>query len=399
MPKYTYQAVDATGQTVKGQAEGVSASEVQKNLLNESLIVFEIKEIKSRYQTSNMRINDLALMLWVRQIATLLGAGYTLEKALASSAKRSQHEKLRHLSAVIHKKLVEGIPFYRILLTYPKLFNETFCATVRAGESSGHLDAVLNRLADYAENKEMLKRSVRQALIYPAILLIVTLLMIVYLMSAVVPDVVKVFSSSGQALPALTQWLLNCSHFLGRYGVLLLGFIILLVVSLKQLLKRPKVRYQKDACLLQMPIIGSSLIHYHSANYANTLAILLNAGITLLDALRISAETLPNQLMREVAEQASTEVRAGKSLAKSLQTKKNIFPPMLIELIDSGERTGQLATLLSKAATIYEQQSQQRFQTLTALLGPLIILLMGGLIFMIVLAILIPIFDLNQAVH
>ncbi len=398
MPIYRYQAVDSTGKTVKNRIEADSLSQAKQQLSDAALVVFEIDEMQVKQTRRALRVSAAQKTLWVRQLATLLGAGYPLEKALQSCGRQSQDEKMQAFSQSIHRRVVEGLPFHRILADYPNLFDETFCATVQAGESSGHLDTVLARLADHAETAAQIRDSVRQALIYPVILAVVASAMIIYLMIAVIPDVVKVFTASGQALPGITRALLAVSDFIADYGMWLLPLLLLLIWQLKRLLARPPWRQRWHALQLRLPIAGDVLGAYHAANYSATLAILLQSGVQLVQALNISTQTLPNTIMRAVAAEACEAVQQGKSLATALNDPSAVFPGMLIELIDSGERTGQLAQMLDKGASIYRRQSQSRLTTLTALLGPVMILMMGGLIFAIVLAILLPIFDLNQTI-
>lgn len=398
MPIYRYQAVDATGKTVKDRIEADSLSQAKQQLSDAELVVFAIDEAAIKNSGRQLRLGSAQKTLWVRQLATLLGAGYTLEKALQSCGRQSQNESIQQFSQNVHRRVVEGLPFYRVLADYPKIFDETFCATVQAGESSGHLDAVLARLADHAENAAEVRDSIRQALIYPIILLIVATLMITYLLTAVIPDVVNVFSSSGQPLPGITQALLTVSEVISQYGLWLLAVFILVIWQLRRLFKRPKWRYRWHEALLRLPVVAETVRAYHAANYAATLAILLQSGVKLVEALNISTQTLSNTVMRQVADKACEQVQKGQSLAQSLNNRQGVFAGMLIEFIDSGERTGQLPEMLAKSADIYRRQSRSRLKALTALLGPVMILMMGGLIFVIVLAILLPIFDLNQTI-
>lgn len=398
MPFYRYQAINAIGKTIKNRVEADSLTHAKRLLADADLVVFDISETLVKHQYKRLKLSASQRNLWVRQLATLLGAGYTLEKALQSCGRQSHNENIQVFSQTVHRRVVEGLPFYRVLADYSKIFDETFCATVQAGESSGHLDAVLARLAEHAETATQMRDSIRQALIYPLILVVVATLMITYLMTAVIPDVVKVFSSSGQALPAMTQTLLSMSHFVTQYGLWLLPLVFLSLWQAKRLLARPVWRYRWHGLQLRLPVLGEVSSAYHASNYAATLSILLRSGVKLVAALNISTQTLANTVMRQVAGNACEQVQKGQSLANALKDSRDVFPGMLIELVDSGERTGQLAEMLDKAAIIYRRQSQSRLNTLTALLGPVMILIMGGLIFAIVLAILLPIFDLNQTI-
>lgn len=399
MPIFHYQAVDSEGKTVKKTIEADSQLQAKQRLSEQSLVVFELAEAHPKSQRYQTRLSQTQRNLLINQLATLLGAGYTLENALRSCGRQSQDARLKQLVEAIHQRVVEGVAFHQALAAYPKIFDETFCATVKAGESSGYLATVLAQLAEHAETATLMRDNVRQALVYPMILAVVAGLMIAYLMTAVVPDVVKVFIRSGQELPAITQVLLTVSHIIADYGIYLLVGFVVLIFGLRRCFSQPKWRAYLHRWALRLPILSPLTKAYHTATYSATLSILLNAGVKLVDALNISSKTLKNQLIRSVAENACDEVQQGKSLAQSLMTEKHVFPGMLIELIDSGERTGQLAPMLAKAGEIYRHQSESRLKTLTALLGPLMILVMGGIIFVIVLAILLPIFDLNQAIR
>lgn len=397
MPTFICHAVDDNGKTVKKTLQADTAELAKQQLSQQKMVVFEVVEAQSR-SARQPRLSMTQKMLFTRQLSTLLGAGYTLEAALRSCGRQNPDSPLYYLSTAIHRRVTEGIAFNQALAEYPKLFDSTFCATVKAGENSGHLDAVLARLADHSEAAQNLRDSIRQALIYPLILFVVATLMIIYLMTAVIPDVVKVFNSSGQQLPAMTRGLLGLSNVIGQYGLYIAIAGAIAIWLWRRLASGERQILRRHRLWLRLPILSPLIKQYQAANYSSTLAILLNAGVKLLDALQIAAQTVSNRVMQQATQQAVDEVGKGKSLAQALTIQKQLFPGMLIELIDSGERTGQLAGMLEKAGTIYHQQSRARIKTLTSLLGPLMILLMGGLVFAVVLAILLPIFDLNQAI-
>lgn len=398
MPLYLCHAVDASGNLVRRQIEADSVLEAKDILSSQSLTVYEVELLVQQGNSLRLTLSSAKKALLVRQLATFLGAGYTLEEALKSCARQSQDKKLKELSTVIHQRLVEGIPFHQILRRYPRIFDETFTATIQAGEASGFLAAVLNRLADLTESTQQLRSQVFQALIYPLILLVVSLSLIGYLMLAVVPEVVNVFSESGQALPLLTKALLQLSAFFSQYYGVIIAIFVGVFLVIKRILKKEKYLYRWHVFLVRLPAFSSLVKNYQTANYALTLSVLLQSGVKLIDALRISAQTLSNLALKQQAVSATDAVLKGQSLAQSLMSEKHVFPGLLIELTGSGERTGTLTHMLEKAGTLLLQESQSRVKTLTALLGPLMILLMGLVVFMIVLAILLPIFDLNQLI-
>ncbi|MPV85312.1 type II secretion system F family protein [Ostreibacterium oceani] len=399
MALFRYQAINETGKTISGKINAENALAAKKKLSQSDLTVFEITELKSSRHKTRITLATAEKALFIRQLATLLGAGYTLEKALQSCARQSQSAKIQTLSQALYARVSEGIPFYRALGEYPKIFDKTFCATVSAGEESGHFATILERLADYAEGANQLKDSVKQALIYPIILFVVATLMIAYLLINVVPDVVNVFNRSGQSLPLMTNALLALSELIRQYGLIFFGALVVLIFLVKRYVNKADNQRAWHALWLKLPLLSPIIKSYHAANYSLTLSMLLNAGVRLVDALKIANQSLANAAMKAVADNAYQEVQKGKSLAQSLMTEKHVFPGMLIELIDSGERSARLAEMLGKAGQIYQHQSQSRIKTLTALLAPVMILIMGGLIFLIVLAILLPIFDLNETIN
>lgn len=398
MPLYLCHAIDASGNQVRRQVEADNALEAKDRLLSQSLTVYQVDLVGQPNDHFRLTLSAAKKALLVRQLATFLGAGYTLEEALKSCARQSQDKKTASLSRAIHQRLVEGIPFYQVLRQYPKLFDETFTATIEAGEASGFLAAVLERLADLTESTQQLRSQMLQALIYPFILLLVSLFLVGYLMLAVVPEVVNVFSKSGQALPWLTEVLLQLSGFFTQHYIAVAVILLLIYLVIKWLARKGKNLYRWHVFLLRFPVSSALTKDYQTANYALTLSVLLQSGVKLIDALRISAQTLSNLALKQQAVAATESVLKGQSLAQSLMSEKHVFSGLLIELISSGERTGTLTQMLEKAGTLLLQQSQSRVKTLTALLGPLMILLMGLVIFMIVLAILLPIFDLNQLI-
>ncbi len=400
MPLYHYQAINPAGDSTKGSIEANSLQAAKSQLQSQQLTVFEINEQKSKQHASQLKLSSQQQVIFTRQLATLLSAGFTLEKALHSIAKQSQNPKLKNLAQSLYQKVVEGVPFSRALADYPKVFDEIICATVAAGEASGHMDTILSRLADHSENTDAIRSSIRQAMIYPFILFIVASLMIVYLISAVIPDVVEVFTNSGQALPTLTQILLNLSSVVEHYGLwILLGILAVSFTLRNTVFKSKAFKEAKFRLALKLPFVGETVKTYNAAGYTATLSVLLNSGVKLVQALAISAETLVNQEIKEVAQNAAKEVKKGKPLYLSLMNKKQVFPPMLIEFVASGEQSAMLPEMLERASQIFQQQSQNKIRTLTNMLAPLMILVMGGLIFIIVLAILLPIFDLNQTIQ
>lgn len=400
MPLYQYQAINTSGENVGGNIEANSLQSAKSQLSNQQLTVFEISEFKAKKNSNQLKLSSQQQVIFTRQLATLLSAGFTLEKALNSIAKQSQTPKLKTLASSLYQKVVEGVPFSKALQGYPKVFNEIFCATVAAGEASGHMDTILTRLADHSENSDAIKSSIRQAMIYPFILFIVSSLMIVYLISSVIPDVVEVFVNSGQALPTLTQMLLTLSAIIEKHGLwILVGIFLTSIVLRKLVFGSSLFKQAKFRLALKTPFLGEAVKTYHAAGYTATLSVLLKSGVKLVQALSISAETIVNKEIKSVALAAAKEVEKGKPLHLSLMNEKQVFPAMLIEFVASGEQSATLPEMLEKSSVIFQKQSQNKIKTLTNMLAPLMILVMGALIFVIVLAILLPIFDLNQTIQ
>lgn len=397
MITFRYKAINKAGNTVSGEIGANNAQDAKAQLKSQSLAVFELTERQASRRS--VRLNTRNKMLLTRQLATLLSAGMTLEKSLQSITRQSQQANAKQLSAEILQKVSEGLSLSQALRRYPATFNATFCATVEAGETSGCLDTVLARLAEHEEQANSIRASIVQALIYPAILFVISTIMIGYLLVAVIPDVVKVFVRGEQKLPVITEYLLAVSTFVQVNWLWLIIGVFVAVIGLRLWLKQPAIRQGLHRFTLRLPVIGSLVREYNAGNYCSTLAVLLQSGVKLPDGMKIAARTLANTSIRQVADSAVDSVSKGLSAAKSLRSADNRFPTMMTELISVGEETGALPDMLMKTGMIYRAESRQKIATLTALLAPLMILMMGALIFAVVLAILLPIFDLNQAIQ
>lgn len=397
MITFRYKAIDKVGNTVSGEIGANNAQDAKAQLKSQSLAVFELAERQASRRS--VRLNTRDKMLLTRQLATLLSAGMTLEKSLQSITRQSQQANAKQLSVEILQKVSEGLSLSQALRQYPATFNATFCATVEAGETSGCLDTVLARLAEHEEQANSIRASIVQALIYPAILFVISTIMIGYLLVAVIPDVVKVFVRGEQKLPVITEYLLAVSTFVQANWLWLIIGVFVAVIGLRLWLKQPAIRQALHRFTLRLPVIGSLVREYNAGNYCSTLAVLLQSGVKLPDGMKIAARTLVNTSIRQVADSAVDSVSKGLSAAKSLRSADNRFPAMMTELISVGEETGALPDMLMKTGMIYRAESRQKIATLTALLAPLMILMMGALIFAVVLAILLPIFDLNQAIQ
>lgn len=404
MGAFEYTAIDQKGRDKKGIIEGDSARLVRQQLREQNLVPLNVEEVKkqqakdkSRSFSFNQRITTTELALLTRQLATLARSGIPLDEATATVARQSIKPRVKKLLLGVRAKILEGHTLADGLRDYPHIFTEMYCATVAAGEQSGHLDVVLERLADYSEQRQQLQQRLKLALIYPVILTVMSILVVGGLLTYVVPEVVKVFSDTGQQLPGLTVALIAVSEFMQDWFVYLLLAALLGFIIFKKLLQQAAFKKRYHQFLLKLPILGNVVLGGNSAQFARTLSILAASGVPILEAMRIAVKVMDNIPMREAVEDASQQVSEGSSLSATLE-KSGYFNPMLINLIASGEATGQLEQMLERAAMNQERELETTMAMLMGLLEPLLIVVMGGVVLVIVLAILLPVLDLNQLV-
>ena len=399
MGAFEYTAVDTSGRERKGVLEGDTARQVRQVLREQSLLpvtVHEVAQTEHRRRTVKLNFRrgvsagDLSLM--TRQLATLVHAGLPLEEAL-------QTEKPRVKSMVlgVRAKVMECHALADGLADFPTVFPDLYRATVAAGEQSGHLDTVLERLADYTETREQLRNRTLGALLYPIVLFVICSLIVFMLLTYVVPKIVTQFEHSKAALPLLTRVLIAWSDFMREWGWLVILIVIGAIVGFIRWLRDPAARRKYHAFLLRVPLIGKVVKGNNTARFARTFSTLTSSAVPVLDALRISGEVVTNLPMRDAVQDAATRVREGAPIGRSLGVSK-LFPPMMIHLISSGESSGQLEVMLDRAATNQEREMDAILTAVVGLLGPLMIVVMGGFVLMIVLAMLMPIFQLNQLI-
>ncbi len=405
MPAFQYAALDEGGRTRKGLLEGDTPRQVRQLLRERGLTPLTVDEVAAQEQAPGSRgfrlgrkINATELALVTRQLATLVNAGFPVEEALSAVARQSEKARLNSLLLAVRARVLEGHTLADALRDFPRVFPELYRATVAAGEQSGHLDVVFERLADYTEARQQMRQKVGLALFYPAMLTTVAILIVTGLLVYVVPQVVQVFANTGQQLPALTRYLIATSDFLRQYGVLVLAGIVLAVTSFKYALRRPVFRRRWHALLLRLPLFSRLNRGLNAARFSRTFSILIASGVPVLEALRISAQVISNLPMREAVEQAAVKVKEGASLNASL-SGSGLFPLMTIQLIASGEASGRLETMLERAAQQQERETETLIAALLGIFEPVLILTMGLIVLIIVLAILLPIFDLNQMVR
>lgn len=407
MAAFEYKALDQNGSMRKGVLEGDTPRQIRQQLREQGLSPVEVEEIHRRSNASNKTSAKKTRMVWVnaadlalltRQLATLVRSGLALEEALKAVSEQTEKSRITNLLLAVRARVLEGHSFADGLGDFPNVFPDLYRATVAAGEQSGHLDVVLERLADYTENRQHMRQKTLLALFYPLLLSGVAVLVVLGLLTYVVPQVVQVFDNIQQELPWLTRTLIQISDFLRDWSGLLLLALGGIFLGLRYLLRFPAAKARFHRLMLRLPIIGRMERGLNVARFTRTLSILGSSGVPVLDALRISAQVLDNLPMRHAVEEAARKVREGSTLQDALQQSK-LFPPITLYLIASGETSGNLEEMLERAAINQERELESLTSVILGLFEPLLILVMGGLVLIIVLAILMPIFELNQLVQ
>ncbi len=403
MPAFEYTALDASGRTCKGVEEGDSPRQVRGRLREQGLTPMSVSQVAERAAVLRMpvlqqRIKPLELALATRQMATLARAGLPIEEVLATVARQSESPKVRSALTAVRTRVMEGLPLAHALGEFPSVFPVIYRTTIAAGEQAGRLDLVLERLADNVEAQNAMRQKIPLAMFYPAILTCVALLVTVALLTYVVPEVVKVFDGMNQQLPLLTRMLIAVSDTLRDWGLLMLLILGGLGYGLRTLLQRPAYQRRWHDLLLRLPLIGRLTRGLNTARFARTLNILAASGVPLLDALNMSASVITNLPMREAVSEAAQRVREGAGVGLALE-RSGYFPAMTLSLIKSGESSGTLDDMLERAAETQERELEARIAMVMGVFEPLLILTMGAVVLVIVLAILLPIFELNQLVN
>jgi len=404
MGAFEYVAMDQAGKQTKGLLEGDTPKHVRQILRDRELFpvsVTEVAQREARRQRSfsfrkGMSSGELALV--TRQLASLSQSGLPLEEALLAVAQQNEQPRTKSILLGVRAKVMEGHTLAAGFTEFPQAFPELYRATVAAGEQSGHLDVVLERLADYTEARQELRQRVTNAMIYPIALVIFAVAIISFMLATVVPKIVGVFENTASDLPALTTGLIATSDFLRAYWPFVIVGIAALSWLIWWILQKEGPRRRYHAVLLRLPIVGRLSRGVNTARFTRTLSILAGSGVPILQALKISAEVIENVPMREAVAEATVRVREGASISKSLAASK-LFPPMMIHLVSSGEAGGRLEEMLSRSADGQEREVDGLIAALLGILQPLLIVVMGAIVLTIVLAILLPIFEINNLIQ
>lgn len=408
MPAYAFEALDAQGTTHKGLIDADTAKAARGMLRGRGLVPLAVEPAVVTGADGGGRglhmtlwggrvFSATTLAVWTRQLAGLVSSGLPLERALSALAEEAEKDEQRRLVASLRAEVNAGAPFATALAQHPREFSPIYTGVIAAGEQSGQLGTVLERLADDLETREALKNKLIGASLYPAIVTVVAIVIVVFLVSYVVPQVAGVFAGSKRALPFLTVVMLAISGFVRSHGWLMLGLVVATAVGLALARRNDALRLRMDAAWLRLPLVGRLARGYNAARFTGTLAMLAAAGVPILRALQTAAETLSNRAMREDALDALVLVREGAPLASAMASKKR-FPPLVAMFARLGEQTGQLPLMLQRAATQLGAEVQRRAMHLATLLEPLLIVVMGAVVMLIVLAVLMPIIQLNQLV-
>jgi len=404
MAAFDYKALDEKGRQKKGIIEADSARQVRQQLRDKGLtplsvdITAEKKEGVGTFSSRGKRLSVRDLSLITRQIATLIQAGIPIEETLSAVAAQSEKPQVKGMMLAIRGKVLEGHTLADSMAEFPNAFPKLYRSTVAAGEHAGHMDLVLNRLADYTESRQAARQKIQLAAIYPIILSVVAVSIVIFLLTYVVPDIIEVFVNNGQELPALTQALLVVSDFLSNWGLIIFILMVIAFSVFQFFLKKDNFRFSVHKKILATPFISKISKGMNTARFASTLSILNSSGVPLVDAIRISGEVLSNDCLKSSIMDASVMVSEGSSLTNSLE-KTGYFPPMMLHMIASGESSGELDQMLERTARNQENDLEGLISTLVGLFEPLMLLVMGVVVLIIVLAIMLPILTMSNIVN
>ena len=403
MAAFVYRAVDTNGKQQKGVLEADSSRQVRQQLRDKGWIPLSVEVTTQKVKNEGVfsrspRLSVPELALITRQLATLIQAGLPIDESLKALSDQTGKQRIKAMILAIRAKVLEGYTLAKALAEYPKAFPHLYRSTVAAGEHAGHLDSVLNRLADYTEARQASDQKIKLAAMYPIILSIVAIGIVIGLLTYVVPDIVDVFVKNGQELPGLTQFMLNLSHFITDWGLLTIILLVVALIVFNMALRNAGFRKKWHAFLIRMPALGRFVKDTNTARFGSTLAILTSSGVPLVDAMRIASQVVLNIPIQEALTQATIKVSEGSSLNKAL-AETGFFPPIMLHMIASGENSGELDSMLAKTATQQETTLENTVEALVKIFEPLMLLMMGGIVATIVAAIMMPILELQKMVQ
>ena len=406
MAAFAYKAINAKGKNTSGVLEGDNARQIRQQLREKGLVPMEVEQVaekssgssSSGFQLFKPRISAGDLALLTRQLATLIESALPIEEALLAVAEQSEKTRQKNMMMAVRSKVVEGHTLADALAEFPSVFDDLFRAMVAAGEKSGHLDTVLNRLADYTERRQQTRSQIIQALIYPAIMMFFAMMIVVVLLTVVVPKIVGQFDHMGQDLPTITTVLISVSEWMQQYGLYLLVAIMLLIVLFQRLVQQPAIKLRYHRFMLKLPLVGKVARGLNTARFARTLSILTASAVPLLESMRISTDVLQNVYIKERISEAAVNVKEGSSLRAALDNTK-IFPPMMMHMIASGERSGELQQMLSRSADNQDREFEALIGVSLKVFEPVLIVSMAAVVLFIVMAIIQPILALNNMVN
>ena len=401
MPAYQFTALDATGKQQKGVLEGDSARQIRQQLRDKALIPVQVEPVEQKQKHAQggwlqkgLTAYDLALM--TRQLSVLVAAAIPLEEAIRAVGKQSEKVHVQNLLMSVRSKVLEGHSLAQALQQSGR-FPDLYIATIAAGERSGHLDLILDQLADYTENRFAMQKKIQGAMIYPIILMLMSFAIVMGLMTYVVPDIVKTFDQSKDALPWITVLLMKASDVIRVSWpfmlVLSMGGLFLLV----RFLKTSAGHYAFDRLTLKLPLFAKLSKGINAARFASTLSILTKSGVPLVDALKIGAAVSNNWVIRDAVNAAAERVTEGGNLASQLE-RSGYFPPMMVQMIKSGESSGELDRMLERASNMQDREVTALISTLLALLEPLMLVVMASIVLVIVIAVMLPIVNMNNMI-
>ena len=408
MPVFEYTALDSGGRKLKGIIDAESQAAARQKIRQAGRYPVEIRESSpvSRKKTAQsplslplfQRVRQQEIHLATRQLATLVGAGIPLVPSLTGLMEQTTNPAFKKIIAQLKDAVNEGNSFTSALAEHPRLFSKMYINMVKAGESSGTLDVVLEQLADFGENQQALKARIGAALIYPLVLSVVGILILLLLLTLIVPKITKVFEDTQEALPLPTIILMNISGFLGRYWWLILLLSLALGAGIRMAIRTPRGRRIWDKTKLTLPLFGDLNVKIAAARFGRTLGSLIGSGVPLVTSLRIVRNIFNNILLAQVIDNSTEELEKGGSLSRNLKDSR-WFLPMMVQMIAVGEQSGTLEKMLVKVAENYEKEVESKIKALTSLIEPFMILFMGVIMLFIVLSILLPIFEMNQLIR